>query len=149
MKNVRGELCFTDQRHFFLLEVGHGHSYAVLRGFAPIDMDGEYDEELPVMDLYFAGAQRISCWREVGPIHLRIAATRHQTPHTPAGLVDDSGTASHSPPASAASNDVGKRRGNSRCPPGGCPDVVRKLSRTCGASGAEVYAKMSIDQLSS
>ncbi|WP_327290213.1 hypothetical protein [Streptomyces sp. NBC_01198] len=70
---VGGDLELTDPRDFCLVDVGHGHAYAVLRGYPPVDEDGDAGPAGPVMDVVFAGVERISCWSDVGPIRVRRA----------------------------------------------------------------------------
>jgi hypothetical protein len=73
MPIVREDLDLTDRRDFCLVDVGHGHSYAVLRGYPPIDDDAETSSAGPVMDVVFAGVERISSWNTLGPIRIRRA----------------------------------------------------------------------------
>ncbi|MFE6869548.1 hypothetical protein ACFVFS_23710 [Kitasatospora sp. NPDC057692] len=61
----------TDRRQFSLVDYRHGHTHAVIRGFPPMD-----DDEGPshrVLDLFFAGVERISCWKDMGPVQVRRA----------------------------------------------------------------------------
>jgi hypothetical protein len=66
---------FFDQREFSLVDYRHGHGYAVIRGF-PVESEDNADSvmELPVLDICFSGIERISCWKDIGPIHFRRAA---------------------------------------------------------------------------
>ncbi|MGI5398459.1 hypothetical protein ACQEVG_03170 [Streptomyces sp. CA-135486] len=70
---VPGELGFTDRRSFSLIDYRHGHTHAILRGFPELDPEPEDDFDGTVLDVYFAGVDRISCWKDMGPLHLRIA----------------------------------------------------------------------------
>lgn len=63
---------FTDSRQFVLLEYRHGHAHAVFRGFPEVDPDGDVSRPR-VMDVVFAGLGRLSCWKDIGAIDLRIA----------------------------------------------------------------------------
>ncbi|WP_327304426.1 hypothetical protein OG730_13245 [Streptomyces sp. NBC_01298] len=70
---VPRELGFFDDRSFSLIDYGHGHTYAILRGFPPFDDFVVESGEGVVLDLYFINVQRISCWKDIGPLHLRAA----------------------------------------------------------------------------
>lgn len=61
-----------DDRSFSLIDYRHGHSFVVLRGFPEFDDEGA---DGVVLDFYFAGVQRVSCWTDVGPVHIRVADT--------------------------------------------------------------------------
>lgn len=62
-----------DRRSFSLIDYRHGHGYALFRGFPEIDDDLPGGAPLRVLDLLFAGIARLSCWKDVGEIHLREA----------------------------------------------------------------------------
>ncbi|MEU2432449.1 hypothetical protein ABZ611_23615 [Streptomyces sp. NPDC007861] len=70
---VPSDLGFSDDRSFSLIDYRHSHSHAVLRGFPPFDDLVVERGEGKVLDLYFVGVQRISCWKDIGPVHLRAA----------------------------------------------------------------------------
>jgi hypothetical protein len=73
---VHGKLDIIDPRHFGLIGYRAGHSYALFRGF-PSDEeidDSDGDGTFRLLDICFADLDRISCWRSVGPIHLRYPA---------------------------------------------------------------------------
>ncbi|MFE7332668.1 hypothetical protein ACFU8W_49175 [Streptomyces sp. NPDC057565] len=72
---VPSKVGFFDDRSFSLIDYRHGHAHAVLRGFPPFDDFVVESGEGVVLDLYFAGVQRISCWKDIGPVHLRAADT--------------------------------------------------------------------------
>jgi hypothetical protein len=63
----------SDDREYCLVEYRHGHGYALLRGFPAVDDDREGGAAVTVMDVFFAGVERISCWKDVGPLRLRRA----------------------------------------------------------------------------
>ncbi|MET7460926.1 hypothetical protein [Nonomuraea sp. NPDC005501] len=56
------------------MDYRYGHGYALLRGYPEIDDDAPGDSPLRVMDVVFAGASRLSCWKDVGALHLREAS---------------------------------------------------------------------------
>ncbi|GAA5015293.1 hypothetical protein [Kitasatospora paranensis] len=62
-----------DTRSFSLIDYRHSHAHAVLRGFPPFDDITVERGEGVVLDLRFVGLQRISCWKDIGTLHLRIA----------------------------------------------------------------------------
>src|SRR5262249_18519925 len=80
MTEVRGELGFTDARDFGLFDYRHGHSYALLRGFPTIEEieESEGGAQFRLLDVCFAGVDRISCWRNTGPIYLRRATDQER-----------------------------------------------------------------------
>ncbi|MFI5839645.1 hypothetical protein ACIA8K_08000 [Catenuloplanes sp. NPDC051500] len=67
-----GELDFADERHFHLIDYRLGHSYAVVRGMPEPDED-DVDGDVPprVIDFFFAGASRISLWKDFVDFHIR------------------------------------------------------------------------------
>lgn len=73
MTHVRGRLGFSDARHFSLVGYQPSHAYALFRGFPSGQEieDNHSCQEFRVLDICFAGLDRISCWLSVGPIHLR------------------------------------------------------------------------------
>jgi hypothetical protein len=74
MTDVPGELGFVDRRSFSLIDYRHGHTHAILRGFPEPDDEAEHGLEGPVLEVYFAGVQRISCWKDFCPLHIRLAS---------------------------------------------------------------------------
>ncbi|MGW6935389.1 hypothetical protein ACWGE0_35380 [Lentzea sp. NPDC054927] len=68
-----------DRRSFSLIDYRHGHGYALFRGFPEIDADLPGGAPLQVLDLLFAGIGRLSCWKDVGDIHLREATVSQRT----------------------------------------------------------------------
>ncbi|MET9480614.1 hypothetical protein [Streptomyces sp. NPDC006638] len=73
MMTAPSELGFFDGRSFSLIDYRHGHTQVVLRGFPPFDDAVVESGEGVVLDLRFLGVQRISCWKDIGPVHLRVA----------------------------------------------------------------------------
>jgi hypothetical protein len=72
MTHVRGRLGFTDPRDFMLIGYQPGRGYALFRGLPSDEIVANRDRDtFRVLDIYFAGVSRISCWLGVGPIHLR------------------------------------------------------------------------------
>lgn len=74
MNAIRAEVHVADQRQYSLVDYRHGHSYAVIRGFP--EVDDEYEpggSPVRVLDLFFAGVERISCWKDLGSIDVRHA----------------------------------------------------------------------------
>lgn len=72
-KQVRGRLGFTDEREFGLIGYRSGHSYVLVRGFpssAEIE-ESDGSGQFRMLDVCFAGVERVSCWRSIGRIHLR------------------------------------------------------------------------------
>jgi hypothetical protein len=80
MIHVRGRLGFTDPRYFSLIGYQPGHAYALFRGFPPSEEieDSQGNQEFRMLDICFAGVDRISCWLGVGPIHLRHPSDEEQ-----------------------------------------------------------------------
>ncbi|QIQ05041.1 hypothetical protein [Streptomyces liangshanensis] len=72
---VSSELGFFDGRSFSLFDYRHGHAQVVVRGFPPFGDAVVESGEGVVLDLCFLGVQRISCWKDIGPVHLRVADT--------------------------------------------------------------------------
>ncbi|WP_306359912.1 hypothetical protein [Nocardia sp. CC227C] len=73
MRTIRAELDIADRRQYSLVDYRHGHSYAVIRGFPELDDDAPGGSPVQVLDLFFAGVERISCWKDLGPIDVRRA----------------------------------------------------------------------------
>jgi hypothetical protein len=73
MRQIHGDLGFTDERQFSLIDYRHGHSYAVIRGIPEPQDDAVGGEALRVVDLFFAGVRRISCWKDNPGVSLRLA----------------------------------------------------------------------------
>lgn len=73
MKRMHEGFDLRDRRSFSLIDYRHGHGYALLRGFPEIDDDLPGGTPLRVLDLLFAGVVRLSCWKDIGEIHLREA----------------------------------------------------------------------------
>lgn len=64
----------VDSRRFSLADVRHGHgTYAVVRGLPELDDDAPGGSPMRVLDLLFAGVERISCSAYLGSLHLRRA----------------------------------------------------------------------------
>ncbi|MFD5872477.1 hypothetical protein [Streptomyces sp. NPDC060322] len=78
MMPVSSEMGFLDERSFSLIEYRHSHAHAVLRGFPPFDDPVMESGEGVVLDLYFVGVRRISCSKDIGPVHLRAAGTEER-----------------------------------------------------------------------
>lgn len=70
---IASEIGFFDTRSFSLIDYRHSHAHAVLRGFPPFDDSVVESGEGVILDLCFIGVQRISCWKDIGPVHLRDA----------------------------------------------------------------------------
>ncbi|MEV7778314.1 hypothetical protein [Kitasatospora sp. NPDC088351] len=78
MSAIPAELNVTDRRQFSLVDYRHGHTCAVIRGFPELDDDTPGGSPVRVLDLFFAGVERISCWKDMGPIHVRRADDRER-----------------------------------------------------------------------
>lgn len=70
---VTEELSLADSREFSLIDYRHGHTYAVFRGYPPMD-DAAEGSPPRVLDIFFPGPSRISCGKDIGSLHLRRAA---------------------------------------------------------------------------
>ncbi|MDP9794716.1 hypothetical protein J2S43_003228 [Catenuloplanes nepalensis] len=74
-----GELGFTDGRVFHLIGWRHGHGYALLRGMpGPHEYDEDPEAVPRVIDFLFAGARRISCWRDFSYFEIRRPTAEEQ-----------------------------------------------------------------------
>ncbi|WP_326650385.1 hypothetical protein [Streptomyces sp. NBC_01750] len=73
VRAVLGELGFLDRRSFSLIDYRHGHTHAILRGFPELGPESDDGFEGTVLEVYFAGVDRISCWKDMGALHLRVA----------------------------------------------------------------------------
>ncbi|MEU6210901.1 hypothetical protein ABZ891_13445 [Streptomyces sp. NPDC047023] len=73
MNLIRDEADIRDDRKFHLVDYRYGHTYAVVRGFPELDDDAPAGSPDRVLDLYFAGVERISSNIYVGPVHVRRA----------------------------------------------------------------------------
>jgi hypothetical protein len=74
MESSPNTLQFVESRMFGLYGFRHGHSYALIRGFPPMDDDDEAQEVVTVLDLLFTGVVRISCAKDFSPLCLRFAS---------------------------------------------------------------------------
>ncbi|MFB7980174.1 hypothetical protein [Streptomyces vinaceus] len=74
MSLLRAEPDIVDDREFSLVDYRHGHAHAVVRGFPEPDDDAPGGAPVRVLDLLFAGVERISCGKDVGPVRVRRAA---------------------------------------------------------------------------
>ncbi|MFF2040379.1 hypothetical protein ACFVVX_08135 [Kitasatospora sp. NPDC058170] len=70
---TRSEVNVTDRRQFSFVDYRHGHTYVVIRGFPPMDDDAPGGAPVRVLDLFFTGVKRISCWRDLRSLHVRRA----------------------------------------------------------------------------
>ncbi|MCJ0871656.1 hypothetical protein [Streptomyces sp. AP-93] len=70
---VPSTMGFFDDRSFSLIDYRHSHTQVILRGFPPFDDAVVESGEGEVLDLQFVGVERISCGKDIGPLHLRAA----------------------------------------------------------------------------
>jgi hypothetical protein len=73
IKQVRAELDLCDEREFQLVDYGISHAWAVFRGMPPRDDDVPFGSVARVLDVVFLGLERISSWRHVKSLHVRMA----------------------------------------------------------------------------
>jgi hypothetical protein len=72
MTQRRGELGLADPRRFHLIDYRHGHSHVVIRGIPGFDEEGDGGSALRVIDFFFVGVSRISCWKDFTQFNIRF-----------------------------------------------------------------------------
>ncbi|MEU8465652.1 hypothetical protein [Streptomyces sp. NPDC029003] len=79
MSLLRTEPDIVDHREFSLIDYRHGHTYAVVRGFPATDDGAPGGSPMRVLDIFFAGVERISCSKDVGHVEVhRAGASERQ-----------------------------------------------------------------------
>lgn len=75
MTPFRAELDLRDERRFSLVDYGISHAWAVFRGMPVRDPDTPFGSATKVLDVVFLGLERISSWRRIKSLHVRMADT--------------------------------------------------------------------------